>query len=224
MTTFGYGRANAADGRVFPWVFPLGTTYWDQLAAMIAYLGQKEGGLDKLKGKKIVHPLSRLGLRQGADPGARCAGGEARLRADSRFPSRLRATTQESQWLQIRQAKPDYVILWGCGVMNPAALKTAAKYGYPARQDPRRLVGGLGRGRDSRRRRGEGLRERAVHGVGHQLPGDAGHQERRSTAPARATSRTRRAWATSTTRAASSTASSSSRRSARRRRNTARAR
>ena len=44
MTTFGYGLASAADGRVFDWVFPLGTTYWDQMAAMIAYLGQKAGG------------------------------------------------------------------------------------------------------------------------------------------------------------------------------------
>jgi branched-chain amino acid transport system substrate-binding protein len=39
--------------------------------------------------------------------------------------------TQESQWLQIRQAKPDYVILWGFGVMNPVAIKAAAKVGYP---------------------------------------------------------------------------------------------
>jgi branched-chain amino acid transport system substrate-binding protein len=39
--------------------------------------------------------------------------------------------TQESQWLQIRQARPDYVILWGWGVMNPTALKAAAKIGFP---------------------------------------------------------------------------------------------
>src|SRR6266705_1650821 len=54
MTTFGYGLASSAEGRVYDWVFPLGTTYWDQMAAMIAYLGQKEVGLDKLKGKKIA--------------------------------------------------------------------------------------------------------------------------------------------------------------------------
>src|SRR6266853_2100977 len=53
MTTFGYGLASSAEGRVYDWVFPLGTTYWDQMAAMIAYLGQKEGGLDKLKGKML---------------------------------------------------------------------------------------------------------------------------------------------------------------------------
>src|SRR5205823_12702318 len=38
---------------------------------------------------------------------------------------------QQSQWLQIRQIKPDYVILWGWGVMNPTALKAAAKVGFP---------------------------------------------------------------------------------------------
>ena len=54
MTTFGYGLGSSADGRVFHWVFPLGTTYWDQMAAMIEYLGQKDGGIDKLKGKKIA--------------------------------------------------------------------------------------------------------------------------------------------------------------------------
>src|SRR6185295_5474014 len=54
MTTNGYGLASSADGRVFHWVFPLGTTYWDQAAAMIAYLGQKVGGDANLKGKKIV--------------------------------------------------------------------------------------------------------------------------------------------------------------------------
>jgi branched-chain amino acid transport system substrate-binding protein len=58
MTTFGYGLASSAEGRIYDWVFPLGTTYWDQMAAMIAYLGQKEGGLDKLKGKKIAFSLS----------------------------------------------------------------------------------------------------------------------------------------------------------------------
>src|SRR6476660_8565647 len=55
MTTNGYGLGSSADGRVFNWVFPLGTTYWDQAAAMIAYIGQKEGGDAKLKGKKIAY-------------------------------------------------------------------------------------------------------------------------------------------------------------------------
>jgi branched-chain amino acid transport system substrate-binding protein len=130
MTTFGYGLASAADGRIYDWVFPVGTTYWDQMAAMIAYLGQKEGGVEKLKGKKIaflyhdsaygkepIPVLDALAQRYGYDV----------LKIAVTPPGQ----TQESQWLQIRQARPDYVIVWTYGVMSTVALKTAAKTGYP---------------------------------------------------------------------------------------------
>jgi branched-chain amino acid transport system substrate-binding protein len=130
MTTFGYGLGASADGNVFRWVFPLGTTYWDQVAAMVAYLEQKEGGAGKLKGKKIAYlyhdsaygkePIGTLDALAAKD------GFEA-----IKIPITPPGTTQESVWLQVRQQKPDYVILWGFGVMNPVALKTAAKVGYP---------------------------------------------------------------------------------------------
>jgi branched-chain amino acid transport system substrate-binding protein len=38
---------------------------------------------------------------------------------------------QKATWLQIRQNRPDYVFLWGWGVMNSAALKEAVATGYP---------------------------------------------------------------------------------------------
>jgi branched-chain amino acid transport system substrate-binding protein len=38
---------------------------------------------------------------------------------------------QKATWLQIRQARPDYVLLWGWGVMNSTALKEAVATGYP---------------------------------------------------------------------------------------------
>ncbi|MCC6868156.1 MAG: ABC transporter substrate-binding protein [Burkholderiales bacterium] len=130
MTTFGYGSSNAADGRVFKWVFPVGTTYWNQAAAMIAYLGQKEGGLDKLKGKKIVHLYHDSAFGKEPIPVLEALAakhGFELIKLAVAHPG----NTQESQWLQIRQAKPDYVILWGWGVMNPTALKAAAKVGFP---------------------------------------------------------------------------------------------
>ena len=85
----------------------------------------------------------------------------------TKIPSRRRATTQESQWLQIRQIKPDYVILWGFGVMNPAALKTAAKFGYPRDKIIGVWWAGSEEDVDSRGRRGQGLRQRRVLRVGH---------------------------------------------------------
>ena len=38
---------------------------------------------------------------------------------------------QKSTWLQIRQQRPDYVLLWGWGVMNSAAIKEAGNVDYP---------------------------------------------------------------------------------------------
>ena len=55
IVSIGYGRTDASDGRVFPWVFPLITNYWSQNTAKIKFIGMKEGGMDKLKGKKIVN-------------------------------------------------------------------------------------------------------------------------------------------------------------------------
>jgi branched-chain amino acid transport system substrate-binding protein len=130
MTTLGYGRSDAANGAVFPYVFPLITTYWNQAAAMIKYLGDKSGGLDKLKGKKIVHIYHDSAFGKEPFPVLEAAAkqyGFELVKIAVPHPG----NEQNSQWLQIRQANPDYVILWGWGVMNAVAVKTAARVGYP---------------------------------------------------------------------------------------------
>jgi substrate-binding family protein len=38
---------------------------------------------------------------------------------------------QKATWLQIRQNRPDYVLLWGWGVMNSTAIKDAVAVNYP---------------------------------------------------------------------------------------------
>jgi len=38
---------------------------------------------------------------------------------------------QKATWLQIRQQRPDYVFLWGWGVMNSTSIKEAVATGYP---------------------------------------------------------------------------------------------
>jgi branched-chain amino acid transport system substrate-binding protein len=47
------------------------------------------------------------------------------------LPVTAPGTEQKATWLQIRQSKPDYVFLWGWGVMNSTALKEAQATGYP---------------------------------------------------------------------------------------------
>src|SRR5436190_19425574 len=48
-----YGLSASADGNNFPWIFNPPATYWDGLSMIIKYIGEKEGGLEKLKGKTI---------------------------------------------------------------------------------------------------------------------------------------------------------------------------
>jgi branched-chain amino acid transport system substrate-binding protein len=130
MTTFGYGLASSAEGRIYDWVFPIGTTYWDQMAAMIAYLGQKENGVANLKGKKIAFLYHESAYGKEPIPVLDALATKHGFEV-IKIPVPPPGQTQESQWLQIRQAKPDYVIVWTYGVMSTVALKTAAKTGYP---------------------------------------------------------------------------------------------
>lgn len=129
MTTLGYGRSDAANGKVFPWVFPLITSYWNQAAAMIAYLGEKAGGVDKLKGKKIVHLYHDSAFGKEPIPVLEALAKKHGFEL-VKIPVAHPGNEQQSQWLQIRQAQPDHVILWGWGVMNAVAIKTAARNGF----------------------------------------------------------------------------------------------
>ena len=130
IVSVGYGRTDAADGRVFPYVFPLVTTYWSQNTAKIKFIGMKEGGMDKLKGKKIVNLYHDSAYGKETIPvldvQAKKYGFEV-----THIAVPHPGNEQQSQWLQIRQIKPDWVILRGWGVMNPTALKAAQRAGYP---------------------------------------------------------------------------------------------
>jgi branched-chain amino acid transport system substrate-binding protein len=130
MTTLGYGRSDAANGKVFPYVFPLITSYWDQASAMMRYFADKAGGVQNLRGKKIVHLYHDSAYGKEPWPvleeSAKQYGFEL-IKIAVPHPG----NEQQSQWLQIRQANPDFVILWGWGVMNAVALKTAQRNGFP---------------------------------------------------------------------------------------------
>ena len=130
MTTLGYGRSDAANGKVFPWVFPLITNYWNQAASMVVYLGEKSGGMDKLKGKKIVHLYHDSAY--GKEPLPVLEAEAAKWGFELvKIPITPPGNEQQSQWLQIRQANPDYVIMWTFGVMSAVGLKTAQRNGFP---------------------------------------------------------------------------------------------
>ena len=130
LVTLGYGLSASQDGGVFKWNFPLMGSYWTAADILIQHIGKKEGGMDKLKGKKIAlvyhdspfgkEPIPLLDERQ------KMHGFDL-----IKIPVTAPGVEQKSAWLQVRQQRPDYVLLWGWGVMNSTALKEAQATGYP---------------------------------------------------------------------------------------------
>src|SRR4051812_27553562 len=54
IITINHGRTDSTDGSVFPYIFPLQLNPYSEIAAILTWVGEKSGGVDKLKGKKIV--------------------------------------------------------------------------------------------------------------------------------------------------------------------------
>ena len=52
-TSPGFGSAAAADGKRYPWVFPVAATYWSQAAVSVDFIKKQLGG--SLKDKKIAY-------------------------------------------------------------------------------------------------------------------------------------------------------------------------
>jgi len=128
LAMMGYGRTDAVDGSVFPYAFPLVTTYQMQASAIVKFLKDKENG--SLAGKKIVYLYhdSAYGKEPIVALQAEASLNKFEL---SLIPVAHPGNEQGAQWLKIRQEKPDYVIFWGWGVMNQTAMKAAQKVGFP---------------------------------------------------------------------------------------------
>ncbi len=128
--SMGYGRTSAANGKVFKWIFNFPATYWSQASALVKYIGDREKGIENLKGKKIY--LVYHNSAYGKEP-IRTLEALAKKHG---FTFRALAVNhpgqeQKSTWLQIRREKPDWVLMWGWGVMNQVAIKEAASIRFP---------------------------------------------------------------------------------------------
>ncbi len=128
LHTMGYGRTSARNGKVFSHVFNYPANYWDGASGAINYLLDENGG--DLNGKKIalvyhnsaygkepIRTLEELSKKHGFEL--------------SLLPVDHPGQEQKSQWLQIRREKPDFVLMWGWGVMNQVAIQEAANIRFP---------------------------------------------------------------------------------------------
>lgn len=128
LHTMGYGRTSAMMGETFPWVFNYPANYWDGASVAINYLLSQNA--NSLQGKSItlvyhnsaygrepIPTLERLAQQYGFTFTA--------------IPVDSPGQEQGSQWLQIRRERPDYVLMWGWGVMNAVAIQEAANIRFP---------------------------------------------------------------------------------------------
>jgi len=130
LITINHGRTDSTDGRVFPYVFPLSLNPYSEISAIVNYIGTREGGLDKLAGKKVVVLYHGSPYGKETQPIAELLANKYGFKV-THIEVPHPGTEQESQWLQIQRIAPNWIILRGWGIMNPVAIKTAAKVGFP---------------------------------------------------------------------------------------------
>ncbi len=123
MHTMGYGRTSAKDGKTFEWIFNYPANYWDGASIAVKHIIDENGG--DISGKKIalVYHNSAYGKEpiRTLEELSKKHGFELML-----LPVDHPGQEQKSQWLQIRRERPDYVVMWGWGVMNQVAIQEAA--------------------------------------------------------------------------------------------------
>ncbi len=127
----GYGRADASDGTVFPWVFTTPTNYWSQNSAKIKFIAERLGGMDKLKGQKIANLHIDVPYGQETKPILDALAKEYGFTV-RHFPVPWPGIDQKAQWMDIvRRYKADWVINRNWGVSCTVPLKEAARMGFP---------------------------------------------------------------------------------------------
>ena len=132
VLSMAYGLSAAAVGETFPWIFNPPATYWDGASAILKHIGEQEGGLDKLQGKKIGFIYLDAGYGREPIPLLEQLAAQVRLRADQVPGARpTRCRTRARSGSTSAATGPDYMVMWGWGAMNPTAVKEAAKIRYP---------------------------------------------------------------------------------------------
>lgn len=122
------GRGDAIDGEVFKWVFPIGPTYWGQMANNVHFIKTRQN--NNLKGVKIGFIYPDYAFGQEPIPIlktlAQTEGFELGL-----FPNPMPGKDQAAVWTQIRRFNPDWVITWNLSAMHVVAAREMKRNGIP---------------------------------------------------------------------------------------------
>ncbi|MCO5135157.1 MAG: ABC transporter substrate-binding protein [Phyllobacteriaceae bacterium] len=128
LHSMAYGRTSAMNGKIFKWVFNYPANYWDGATIAIQHAADMSGGSLKDKSVALVYHNSAYGKEpiRTLEELSKEMGFKLTL-----LPVDHPGQEQKSQWLQIRRERPDFVLMWGWGVMNAVAIQEAANIRYP---------------------------------------------------------------------------------------------
>jgi branched-chain amino acid transport system substrate-binding protein len=129
ILSMAYGLSASAKGETFPWVFNPPATYWDGLSEILKYVGG--GSIESLKCKTIGYLYFDAGF--GREPIPLFPALAKEIGFDLKLypvpPAQMQ--NQSANWLDIRRDKPDFLVMYGWGAMNPTAIKEAVKAEFP---------------------------------------------------------------------------------------------
>jgi branched-chain amino acid transport system substrate-binding protein len=124
-----YGLSASARGDVFPWIFNPPATYWDGLSEILKYAGG--GSIEALKGKTIGYLYFDAGYGREPIPMFQALAKDVGFNLKLYPVAPANMQNQSAQWLDIRRDRPDVLVLFGWGAMNPTAIKEAVKAEFP---------------------------------------------------------------------------------------------
>ena len=120
------GRGDAIDGDVFKWIFPIGATYWGQVANDVQYIKNQHKG--DLKGVKIGFIYPDYAFGQEPIPILKTLAAKEGFEL-LLFPNPLPGKDQAAVWTQIRRANPDWMISWNLSAMHVVAAREMKRNG-----------------------------------------------------------------------------------------------
>jgi branched-chain amino acid transport system substrate-binding protein len=127
VITLFHGRADAADGRVFPTIFPLTATFWSQAADIVKFIEDQEK--EEIDGKRIALVAIDTALGHEVEPVLSELAQRLRFKFKA-FYYPAPGTDQAAAWKGARSFGPQWTLIWAAGAAQGESVRQALQNGF----------------------------------------------------------------------------------------------